>query len=102
MKIIDSIVRILSKVFSFKTKGKIGLSSDDKVSMTNIPASSLIKVGTFVEFNKELVHFEVVMIDTIARRVRVCEICTENFFEIDFDFFEYLFHESPVPNECKF
>lgn len=102
MKAIDSITRLLSKVFSFKTKGKIGLSSDDKVTMDNMPASALISVGKFVEFNKELVHFEVVSVDTIRRRVRLCEICTENYLDFDFDSFEYLFHESPVPNECKF
>lgn len=101
MSIIDSAKRILSKVFSLKTKPTIGLSFDDNVKLDNIPATPLMQVGKFIEFNKELVHFEVTRVNTIERKIRVCEICTDNEFEISFEFFEYLFHETPVPHECR-
>lgn len=101
MKFMDRAVQLMSKLFSFKTSSRIGLSCDDKVRLDNIPATSLMQVGKFIRFNKELVNFEVISVDTIARKVRIGEICTGNEFEIDFEFFEYLFDETPVPDECK-
>jgi len=94
------LVQVLSKVFSFKTKPRIGLSTDETVSLKDMPASPLIRVGKFIEFNKEMVHFEVVSVNTDTRTVRITEICTDNEHSMDFDLFEYLFCETPTPKEC--
>ena len=103
MKLIDSVLQSVSRVFSMKTKSHVGLSFNDEVRLKQLPASPLMRVGKFIHFNKDLVkpHFEVTMVNHIDRRVKVCEICTANEFELDFDLFEYLFQETPVPDECK-
>jgi hypothetical protein len=94
------LVQILSRIFSFKTKPTIGLSIDPNVNLKDMPASPLIRVGKFVQFNKEMVHFEVVFVNTINRTVRIAEICTDNEYTMDFELFECLFSETPTPKEC--
>ena len=92
----------IKRLFSIKPKSSYGLSFDSKIQIKQLPCKPSIISGKFCHLNKDLGFFEVVSDNPRKKQVLIREICTDNEHLISYDLLNFLFTESPVPEECRF
>lgn len=98
---------LIRKVFNYFSKTKVeketyGVTTDDKIVLSNLPTKIPTNEISFFSLNKDLGVFEITSIDIAGRVVTLSEVSTDNEVTLSFKAFEFLFSEVPFNQDIKY